>query len=474
MSFNAALTPITDWFIPGDLLADREMRTRARMFLISHMFGPILGNVIPAYLLWIDPKDAGKLVILASSICSFWVYPFALKHTGRYALLAFASIQNLLFAILWGCFFYGGLSSPFLPWLVTVPLLAFFYLGASVWNCITILLQITTSLTIFIALFALGGHFPQTIPLADMQGIGLISIISASIYVSMMALFYARILASQGEFEKEVRKHLETASQLRGAVSEAERASAAKADFLAKTSHELRTPLNAIIGYSQMLLEETDPAVDPQGVDDLNRIHDAGRHLLHLVDAILDLSKIEAGKMEVFVEPVDVAALLRQVANRWTSARRIAGRRISLQIEPAAGVIEADAEKLEQILDALIDNALCHAPNGDVEIAARMPKAGAGSDVVEISVADKGPGIAEALVPALFETFNSQDDVSTSKYGGAGLGLPLCHRLSALMGASLSVRTAPRVGTTVVVALPRHRRDANQGDCPAAHLAEAA
>ncbi len=403
MSFNAALTPITDWFIPGELLADREMRTRARMFLISHMFGPILGNVIPAYLLWIDPKDAGKLVILAGSICSFWVYPFALKHTGRYALLAFASIQNLLFAILWGCFFYGGLSSPFLPWLVTVPLLAFFYLGASVRNCVTILLQITTSLTIFIALFALGGHFPQTIPLADMQGIGLISIISASIYVSMMALFYARILASQGEFEKEVRKHLETASQLRGAVSEAERASAAKADFLAKTSHELRTPLNAIIGYSQMLLEETDPAVDPQGVDDLNRIHDAGRHLLHLVDAILDLSKIEAGKMEVFVEPVDVAALLRQVANRWTSARRIDGRRISLQVEPAAGMIEADAAKLEQILDALIDNALCHAPNGDVEIAARMPETGAGSDVVEISVADKGPGIADALVPALFE-----------------------------------------------------------------------
>jgi len=474
MSLNATLTPIADWFIPGELLGDREMRTRARMFLVSHMFGPILGNVIPAYLLWVDPKDVGTLAVLAGSICSFWAYPFALRYTGRYALLAFASIQNLLFAILWGCFFYGGLSSPFLPWLLTVPLLAFFYLGASVRNCITILLQITTGLAVFIALFALGGHFPQTIPLADMQGIGLISIISASIYVSMMALFYARILASQGEFEKEVRKHLVTARQLRRAVSEAERASAAKADFLAKTSHELRTPLNAIIGYSQMLLEDTDPHVDPQGVDDLNRIHDAGRHLLHLVNAILDLSKIEAGKMEIFVEPVDVAALLRQVANRWASGGRIEGRRIALQIESAAGVIEADATKLEQILDALVDNAFCHAPNGDVEIAARMSKAVAGSDVVEISVADQGPGIAEALVPALFETFNSRDDVSASKYGGAGLGLPLCQRLCGLMGASLSVRTAPRLGTTVVVALPRYRREANRGDCPTADLAEAA
>ncbi len=474
MSFNAALAPILDWFIPSDHLADREMRTRARMFLFSHIFGPILGNVIPGYLLWVDPKDAGTLAILGGSICSFWAYPFLLKYTGHYALLSFASIQNLLFAILWGCFFYGGLSSPFLPWLVTVPLLAFFYLGATVKNCVTILLQISTSLAVFIALFALGGHFPHTIPLADMRGIGLISIISASIYVSMMALYYARILASQAEFEKEVRKHLETASQLRGAVSEAERASAAKADFLAKMSHELRTPLNAIIGYSQMLLEDTDPGVDPQGVDDLNRIHNAGRHLLRLVNAILDLSKIEAGKMEVFIESVDIAALLQQVANRWAGAPRIAGRKISLQIEGAAGVIEGDAAKLEQILESLIDNAVRHAPKGDVEIVARAPKSGAASQFVEISVADKGPGIAEALVPALFETFSSQDDVSASKYGCAGLGLPLCHRLCGLIGASLSVRSALRVGTTVVVTLPRRPYEATWGDHPAAGLPEAA
>ena len=474
MRFNTRLTAVTDWFIPADLLADREMRTRARMFLISHMFGPILGNVIPAYLLWLDPKSAGTLAVLAGSITSFWIYPYALRHTGRYAPLCFVSIQNLLFAILWGCFFYGGLSSPFLPWLVTVPLLAFFYLGASLWNVVTILMQIATSLAIFIALFALGGQFPHTIPLADMQGIGLISIISASIYVSMMALFYARILASQGEFEREVRKHLETASQLRAAVSEAERASAAKADFLAKTSHELRTPLNAIIGYSQMLLEDTDPKVDPQSVDDLNRIHDAGLQLLRLVNAILDLSKIEAGRMEVFVEPVDVATLLSHVCERWADASQVEGRRISLSIEGTVGVIEAEAAKLEQILDALIDNAVCHAPGGDIEVVARAQESGAVNACVEISVSDNGPGIAEALLPALFDTFNSRDDVSASKYGGAGLGLPLCQRLCSLMGASLSVRTGAGAGTTVVVALPRRQRDEGGGEYADADLAEAA
>ena len=348
MSFSVTLTRTIDWFIPTERLNDREMRTRARMFLLSHLFGPIISYVIPTYLLWADPGSARTLAVLAGSIAGFWIFPFLLKYTGRYEILAFVSIQNLLFAILWGCYFYGGFSSPFLPWLVTVPLLAFFYMSASVKNCIVILLQITLSLTVFIVQFFLEGQFPHRIALADMQGIGIISTISASIYVSMMALYYAGILASQSEFEKEVRKHLETADQLRTATTEAERASAAKAEFLAKMSHELRTPLNSVIGYSQMLLEDTDPAADPLGVDDLNKIYAAGRHLLGLVNAILDLSKIEAGKMQVFSEPVDLAALLRRVADRWSRNDRASERVINLRVDDSVGVVEIDATKFEQ------------------------------------------------------------------------------------------------------------------------------
>ena len=92
MQFNARLTRTIDWFIPAELLNDREMRTRARMFLLSHMFGPILSNYIPAYLLWIDPGSAGRLAVLGGSICGFWIFPFLLKYTGRYALLSFVSI----------------------------------------------------------------------------------------------------------------------------------------------------------------------------------------------------------------------------------------------------------------------------------------------------------------------------------------------------------------------------------------------
>jgi len=474
MKFKLNLTPTIDWFIPDDLLADREMRTRARMFLFSHMFGPILGNVIPGYLLWADPRSFSTLSVLGGSICCFWVFPFLLKYTGHYATLSFFSIQNLLFAILWGCYFYGGLSSPFLPWLVTVPLLAFFYLGAKVKICVAILLQIMLNMAIFIAAFTFRPQFPPTLRLEDMQGIGIISIISAAIYVSMMALYYAGILASQSEFEKEVNKHLESVDQLREAASQAQRAIVAKAEFLAKMSHELRTPLNAVIGYSQMLIEETDASEDPQSVHDLNKIHAAGQHLLGLVNSILDLSKIEAGKMEVFPDTVDVASMLENFGNKWSCDPRANDRRISIDVEANIGRIETDASKLEQVLEAVTENAVLYAPRSDIRISSRALATKGGMDRIEIAVTDEGPGIDAALLPTLFETFNDLDDVSASKYGRAGLGLPLSHKLCGLLRATLTVRSTPGGGTTVTIELPRGSTESKQSDPPIAGLAQAA
>jgi signal transduction histidine kinase len=455
MSVNASLNRTIDWFIPPALLQDRELRTRARMFLFSHMFGPILGNVIPGLLWFVDPGSARTIIVLAGSICCFWIFPFALKYSKNYRVLYYLSIQNLLFAILWGCYYYGGLSSPFLPWLVTVPLLAFFYLGANLKSCIIILLQISASLAIFIGQFSFWGKFPHTVSLADMQGIGIVSIISAAIYVSMMALYYARILASQSEFEKEVRKHIETAKQLREATTQAERANAAKADFLAKMSHELRTPLNAVIGYSQILLEDTDAVADPQGVGDLNKIHDAGHHLLGLVNAILDLSKIEAGKMVAFPEPVEAAAVLQDVAQRWSREPRAKGRTIRVHSNGPLGVVNVDVGKLAQILNALVDNAVRYAPESIVEIGAGATTDSAGREALQIFVRDLGPGIPKALLPTLFETFSDSDDLSANRYSGPGLGLPLAHRLSALIGGSLCVRTSASAGTSMLLTIPR-------------------
>ena len=448
MGSNSKVTSAIDGFIPSELLGNREMRTRARMFLLSHLFGPVLGNVIPAYLMWLDPESAWKLLVLGGAITGFWLFPALLKYTGKYVLLSYISIQNLLLAILWGCYFYGGLSSPFLPWLVTVPLLAFFYLGASVRTCLAVLALIGTNIGAFIFLFASAEELPHSIALVDMQGIGLISIFSASIYVSMMALYYARILASQNEFEKLVSDHMQTAAELRAAVSQAERASQAKAEFLAKMSHELRTPLNAVIGYSQMLLEETEPSQDPQGVEDLGKIHDAGHHLLGLVNSILDLSKIEAGRMQLFPETIEIVGFLHRLIERWSADRRLGLRRILLDASPGVEALRADPLKLEQVLDALLDNAIRYA-DGDIHIAA-VPK----DDRIEIKVSDEGAGIPPELLPRIFDTFSDAADASTSKYGGAGLGLPLSYRLCRLMQADLSVDSPSGEGSTIRLSLP--------------------
>src|SRR5579863_5676196 len=113
----AMIYPLLDRFIPPALRTEREMHQRARMFLISHLFGPFLGHVITVYLFVLDPAPSYALWVLIASISAFWGFPLALKYTGRYTVLALLSVQNLIFATLWGSYHYGGVSSPFLPWL---------------------------------------------------------------------------------------------------------------------------------------------------------------------------------------------------------------------------------------------------------------------------------------------------------------------------------------------------------------------
>jgi signal transduction histidine kinase len=453
MSLGASVTQYIDGFIPKDILNDREARTRARMFMCSHTFGPVLGGVIPLYLMFIDPTAKWKLMLLAGSIFSFWAYPLVLKSTGRYQPLCYASIQNLLFAILWGCYFYGGLSSPFLPWLVTVPLLAFFYLKANATTGAIIAGQIIVNLFAFSVAIEVYG-LPRTIPVESMAVIGVISTASAAIYVSMMALYYAGILASQKEFEDEARLHMETSHELRNAVEKAERAGAAKAEFLARTSHELRTPLNAVIGFSEVLLEETDPASDPQGVDDLNKIRSAGKHLLGLVNAILDLSKIEAGRMQLFPERHALDRLVPMIVNRAGAGARAKGVALSAAVDPGAGYIETDPQKLEQALSLLIDNAATYGGEGEVIVAARSTTLASGEAGVAFTVSDRGPGIDSTLLPTLFDTFSEGQDIQHAQKG-PGLGLPLARRICRLMGGDLRVDRTGAQGTQMRIELPR-------------------
>ncbi|MBW3617075.1 MAG: HAMP domain-containing histidine kinase [Proteobacteria bacterium] len=449
----AWLDRLVDGFIPATIAAQREERQRARMFLISHLCGPFIGSVVPLTLFMLDPTPGYPTVVLAISIFAFWLFPPILRSIGRYNLLAFVSIQNLIFAILWSCYFYGGVSSPTLAWVLNIPLIAFMYLGQSRTLRLVFLAQFALNFLIFAAVHMFLPKVVDDTPLLALQGLGVISTLGAAGYCAMMALYYAKILASGVELETEMRGHLATAAELRSATAEAERASAAKAEFLARMSHELRTPLNAVIGYSQMLLEDAQDEGDQSGAADLERIHGAGHHLLRLVNEVLDLSKIEAGKMELTSEEVDVAALLTDIVDRHRNAAAANGDDLVLDLAPDLRTIVCDPKKTAQAISHIVDNAVKFTKDGRVVVSARRTLALEGEQIA-VEVWDTGIGMAPETIPSLFENFNVAEDATSSKYGGTGLGLALSLRLCRLMGGDLSAESQLGVGSVFTIHLP--------------------
>jgi signal transduction histidine kinase len=236
------------------------------------------------------------------------------------------------------------------------------------------------------------------------------------------------------------------------ATEEAERAGAAKAEFLAKMSHELRTPLNAVIGYSQILLEDAEDEGDSQSIADLNKIHSAGQHLLKLVNEVLDLSKIEAGKMELDLEETDLAGLLGEIVQAAMPAANNNGNEIFCSIAEL-GTALCDAGKFRNMTGQLLDNAIKFTQNGKVDFIAERQFDGSSDDLV-IQVIDTGIGIAPDQITHLFEKFTVVDDSSTSKYGGTGLGLALSQKLCKLMGGEISVESDVGKGSRFTIRMP--------------------
>ena len=232
-----------------------------------------------------------------------------------------------------------------------------------------------------------------------------------------------------------------------------EAANRTKSLFLANMSHELRTPLNAIVGYSEMLQEEAVEQSLDSFVADLDKINGAGRQLLNLINDILDLSKIEAGKMELFIETFDVPALIAEVAATVEPMVAKNANELSIECSADLGSMRADQVKVRQALFNLLSNAAKFTHEGFLTLHAERQLMD-GAEWIVFRVTDTGIGLTPEKILKLFQAFTQADASTTRKFGGTGLGLALTRRFCQMMGGDVTVRSVPGEGSTFTIVLP--------------------
>ena len=264
------------------------------------------------------------------------------------------------------------------------------------------------------------------------------------------------------------RKQAESAMQL--ALEAAESANRAKSTFLANMSHELRTPLNAIIGYSEMLKEEAEELGSCESVPDLEKICSAGKHLLSLIDDILDISKIEAGRMDLYLETFDIHTLIESAVATARPLVEKNGNTLEVYCPDNLDTMHADMTKVRQVLLNLLSNAAKFTQNGRIAIGVERIKNEqlkmknqeessqiliANSEFLSFRVADTGIGMTQEQLQQVFQPFTQADASTTRKYGGTGLGLAISQRFCQMMGGSIEVSSTLGSGTTFTVLLPK-------------------
>ncbi|MEQ1564494.1 MAG: HAMP domain-containing sensor histidine kinase [Myxococcota bacterium] len=325
----------------------------------------------------------------------------------------------------------GGFMDPNFGWLYVVPVGAGLLLSARA--AVGYGAAVAVVMLGFFALDVVGPGVPDLVPPEDHAAQSLFNRLTET----------AGLVGMVAAFGYERRR---SATALADAVAAATAASRAKSGFLANVSHELRTPLTAILGLTELMREEAHDEGRP--ARDLDRVHTAARGLLALINDVLDLSKIEADKLDLTLEPTDVRALLQEVAERLAPVVQAGNNRFRVELGGELGVMTIDALRTTQIVTNLLGNAAKFTSDGTVRLSARR----AGLRLA-IEVADDGIGIAVDKHEHVFDSFAQADDSTTRVYGGTGLGLAIARQLARRMGGDVTVVSAPGQGSVFTVTL---------------------
>ena len=444
-------TRAADHFVPTAARKKTSDYLMVRMFVFLHLFGPLLGHSVIVFLYQASDRIGWVFWTIEANLCFFWLMPVLVKRTGSLTIPAALSVQALVSLSLFGSFFYGGMSSPFLPWILIALLLGFFYLADRArW----VLLGVGVQLTVFASAHLLLGGFPMLVPLRSLWLVNLISIVSALIYMTFVALYYENVMRESSLLEEAAAVQREKAEQLRQAMLKAAEASDQKSIFLAKMSHELRTPLNAVIGYSEMLRDELREAPGwEQKATDLDRINAAGRHLIALVNDVLDLSHIESNDLHVQSEEIVVAALIDEVVATVAPLLKARDNRLNLEIAPNVDKVVADPLKLRQSLINLLSNAAKFTARGTITVTVALRPSPNGK-MLTIEVRDTGIGISPDGLQRLFQNFSQAERNTASRFGGTGLGLALTRRFCESMGGTVRVESSLGIGSSFTIEIP--------------------
>ena len=445
------LNRLLDWFIPEPIRRSDTDLPMVRNFVLLHLLGPLMGHSVTVFLWLTIPDGDWQFWDLEAAVAAFFSITFVLSLSDSMTLSAMISVQLLVGTSLFGSYWFGGISSPLLPWLLIAMVLCFFYLANSIRPALT---GIAVQLAAFAAARAIEGDFPR---LVDPQALllpNVFSIIASLTYMTLLCLFYEAVMRVSLRLEAETIAQRGRLDTLREAMGAAERASHRKSIFLAKMSHELRTPLNAVIGYTEMLKEMwEDRGVEARKSGDLDRIHAAGRHLLALVNDVIDLSSIEANRVALNTEPVEVSKLVSDVIATAEPLARKRDNRLVLNMPEEIGTLELDALKVRQSLLNLLSNAAKFTTKGMIMLTVLRDTSDRG-DFLSLEVTDNGIGMSREGRERIFQNFSQAEKDTVSRFGGSGLGLALTKRFAEMMGGSISVRSEPGVGSSFTILLP--------------------